>query len=126
MENLNNPDQQRVDQNSGGPLEGLSPQSVNMPGNDVNEENAIYSEFGLDGRPDVMNPGDEEASDTILYTDNAVATDMTDMVSETSLDNSDLPAEFYNDVANVSEAKLEAEMDMLDDEAADDSKAELE
>ncbi len=120
MENLNNPDQQRVDQNSGGPQEGLSPQRVNMPANDVNEENAIYDELGLDGRPDVMNPGDEEATDTILYTDNAVATDMTDMVSETSLDNSNLPAEFYNDIDNVSEAKLEAEMDMLDDEAGDD------
>lgn len=114
MENLTNPDQQRVDQNSGGPLEGLSPQSVNMPGNDVNEENAIYGEFGLDGKPDVMNPGDEEATDTILYTDNAVATDMTDMVSDTALDDSDLPAELYNDLDNVNEAKLEAEMDMLD------------
>lgn len=116
MENVNNPDQQRVDQNSGGPLEGLSPQSVNMPGNDVNEESAIYSEFGFNGKPDAINPGDEEASDTILYTDNAVATDMTDMVSDNTPDNSDLPAEFYDDVDNVSEAKLEAEMDMLDDE----------
>ena len=116
MENLNNPDQQRVDQQSGGPLEGLSPQHVNMPGNDDDEDNAIYSELGLDGRPDTMNPGDEEASDTILYTDNAVATDMTDMVADSNVDDSDLPAEFYNDIDNVSEAKLEAQMDMLDDE----------
>lgn len=120
MENLNNSDQQLNEQNTGGPLEGMSPQFNNMPGNDVNEENAVYAEFGLDGQPDVMNPGDEEASDTILYTDNAVATDMTDMVAETETDDT-LPAEFYNDPDNVSEARMEAEMDMLGDEEGGES-----
>lgn len=123
MENLNNSDQQLNEQNTGGPLEGMSPQFNNMPGNDVNEENAVYAEFGLDGQPDVMNPGDEEASDTILYTDNAVATDMTDMVAETETDDT-LPAEFYNDPDNVSEAHMEAEMDMLGDEEGGESEAD--
>lgn len=123
MENLNNSGQQPVDQNTGGPLEGMSPQFTNMPGNDVNEENAVYAELGLDGQPDVMNPGDEEASDTILYTDNAVATDMTDMVAETATDDT-LPAEFYNDLDNVSEARMDAEMDQLGDDENTDSEAD--
>ena len=127
MENISNTGQQMAEQNSGGPLEGMSPQFTNMPGNDVNEESAIYAEFGLDGQPDVMNPGDEEASDTILYTDNAVATDMTDMVAETATDDT-LPPEFYNDLDNVSEARLEAHMYILGDEegdSEDDRNAEL-
>lgn len=97
---LNIPDQQRGD----------------MPGDDVNGGSAIYAEFGLDGQPDNMNPGSEEASDTILYTDNAVATDMTDMVSEKSSYDSDLPADLYNDLDNVDEAQMQAEVDQLADE----------
>ncbi len=75
MENQNNPMQQRVDEQTGGPLEGMSPQQVNMPTNEEEQESTIYAEFGLDGQPDVMNPGDEEATDTLLYTDNSVAQD---------------------------------------------------
>lgn len=91
-------------------------QSGDMPGNDVNGESAIYAEFGFDGQPDNMNPGTDEASDTILYTDNAVATDMTEMVSERASYDSDLPADLYNDLDNVDEAKMQAEVDQLADE----------
>lgn len=95
-------------------------QSGDMPGNDVNGESAIYAEFGFDGQPDNMNPGDDEASDTILYTDNAVASDMTNMVSEKASYDSDLPADLYNDLDNVDEAKMQAEVDQL----ADDEESE--
>lgn len=88
-------------------------QSGDMPGNDVNSEPAIYAEFGFDGQPDNMNPGTEEASDTILYTDNAVASGMTDMVSETAGYDTDLPADLPNDLENVDEAKMQAEIDQL-------------
>ncbi len=91
-------------------------QSGDMPGNDVNGESAIYAEFGFDGQPDNMNHGSDEASDTILYTDNAVASDMTDMVSETASYDSDLPADLYNDLDNVNEAQMQAEVDKLADE----------
>jgi hypothetical protein len=67
-----------------------------------------------------MNHGSDEASDTILYTDNAVATDMTDMVSEKVSYDSDLPADLYNDLDNVDEAKMQAEVDQLADEEGDE------
>ena len=101
---LNLPDQQRGD----------------MPGDDVNGDSAIYADLGLDGQPDNMNPGTEEASDTILYTDNAVASDMTNMVSEKASYDSDLPADLYNDLDNVDEAKMQAEVDQLSDEEGND------
>jgi hypothetical protein len=49
--------------------------------NDENENPAIYANLGISGGPDNMNPGDEEASDTILYTDNQVARKATEAVS---------------------------------------------
>lgn len=102
MENANNSAQQRVDQNTGGPLEGMSPQFTNLPGEDVNEDPAVYADLGLErGGPDVMNPGDEEASDTILYTDNAIAMDATDAVSDDPDLDANLPADYYNDLDNL-------------------------
>lgn len=81
MENTNNSGQQRVDQNTGGPLEGMSPQNTNMPENDNEMDAVIYTGLGVDNQPDNMNPGDEEASDTLLYTDTATARNATDNVS---------------------------------------------
>lgn len=81
MENTNNSDQQRVDQNSGGPLEGMSPQHNNMPLNDNEEEAVVYTGLGVNNHPDIMNQGDEEASDTLLYTDTATARHATDEMS---------------------------------------------
>lgn len=81
MENTNNSDQQRVDQNSGGPLEGMSPQNTNMPENNSEEDVVSYAGLGVNNQPDIMNPGDEEATDTLLYTDTATARHATDEVS---------------------------------------------
>ena len=81
MENTNNSDQQRVDQNTGGPLEGMSPQNTNMPENDEDMDSVVYAGLGVNSQPDSMNPGGEEASDTLLYTDTATARHATDEVS---------------------------------------------
>ncbi|WP_019988944.1 hypothetical protein [Rudanella lutea] len=105
---------QQVDQNTGGPLEGMSPQFTNMPGNDVNEDPAVYAELGLDGVPDNMNPGDEEASDTILYTDNMTARNATENVSN------DLGDELTEE-----ELLLDEEMDRLNDTDVDADPNEL-
>ncbi|KAB7732230.1 hypothetical protein F5984_08495 [Rudanella paleaurantiibacter] len=104
----------QVDQNTGGPLEGMSPQFTNMPDNDVNEDPAVYAELGLDGVPDNMNPGDEEASDTILYTDNMTARNATENVS------SDLDGDLKED-----ELLLDEEMDRLNDTDVDADPNEL-
>jgi hypothetical protein len=95
-------------------------QSGDMPGNDVDGESAIYAEFNFSGQPDDINHGSDEPTDTILYTDNAVASDMTEMVSEKSPYDSDLPADLYNDLDNVDEAKMQAEVDQLADEEGSD------
>lgn len=70
--------------------------------NTENEDPAIYANLGIGGHPDNMNPGSEEASDTILYTDNMTARNATDNVSN-SLDD-ELPEE---------ERFLDEEMDRL-------------
>ncbi len=114
MENNNNFDQQRIDQNTGEPLEGLSPQFANMPGNDVSKDPAIYADLGISGQPDNMNPGSEEASDTILYTDNMTARNATDNVSN-SIDD-ELPEE---------ELLLDEKMDRLNDTDVDMDPDEL-
>lgn len=72
--------------------------------NTENEDPAIYANLGIGGHPDNMNPGSEEASDTILYTDNMTARNATDNVSN-SLDD-ELPEE---------ERFLDEEMDRLND-----------
>lgn len=80
MENTNNSNQQ-VDQNTGGPLEGMSPQNTNMPEDNDEMDSIVYAGLGVNNQPDVMNPGNEEASDTLLYTDTATARHATDGVS---------------------------------------------
>ena len=95
MENMNNSDQQRVDENSGGPLEGMSPQNVNPPANNEEDDAVVYAGLGVNNNPDVMNPGDEEASDTLLYTDTATARHATDEIS-----NDAEPDEFVADLAD--------------------------
>ncbi|GAB3023804.1 hypothetical protein [Spirosoma pulveris] len=102
MENTNNSDQQRVDENSGGPLEGMSPRHNNMPENDTEDDAVVYAGLGVNNDPDIMNPGDEEASDTLLYTDTATARHATDELS-----NDAEPDEFIDD---------ETDADMSDDD----------
>ncbi|WP_338871259.1 hypothetical protein WBJ53_24925 [Spirosoma sp. SC4-14] len=99
MENTNNSDRQRVDQNTGGPLEGMSPQHNNMPDNNEEEDAVVYAGLGVRNRPDILNPGDEEASDTLLYTDNATARHATDEVSNGE-DMDDLPADLLEDISD--------------------------
>lgn len=113
MESTNNPDQQRVDQNSGGPLGGLSPRNTNMPLNDSEEEAVIYTGLGVNNHPDVMNPGNEEASDTLLFTDTATARHATDEVS-----NDAEPDEFTDELeeADLSDDEIEEQIAELAEE----------
>ena len=113
MENNNNSDQQRVDQNSGGPLEGMSPQNTNMPEDNDEMDSVVYAGLGVNNQPDVMNPGDEEASDTLLYTDTATARHATDGVSNDE-DLDDLPADLLDE--DLSDDELDDEITQLAEE----------
>ena len=110
MENANNSDQQRVDQNSGGPLEGMSPRNTNMPEDNDEMDSVVYAGLGVNNQPDVMNPGDEEASDTLLYTDTATARHATDGVSNDE-DMDDMPADLLS--GDLSDDELDEEITEL-------------
>lgn len=122
MENTNNSDQQRVDQNTGGPLEGMSPQFTNVPDNDVNEDPAIYADLGIGGVPDNMNPGSEEASDTILYTDNMTARNATGNVSNGIDDDQLLDDALLTDeeMDRLNDSDVDADPDELREEREND------
>lgn len=114
MENTNNSDQQPVDQQTGGPLEGLSPRNnagqeelaKNASGDP--EDSAIYAGLGLNsGSTDEWNPASEEAADSILYTDTTTAQHAFDNVSN-DVDYDKLPTD---------EALSEDEIDRISDEA---------
>ena len=113
MENINNDNsgQQRVDENSGGSLEGMSPQNNNMPQNNDEQESAVYAGLGVNNEPDIMNPGNEEATDTLLYTDTATARHAT---AERS--NDEEPDEFTDELL---------EQDDLTDDEIDEQIIEL-
>ena len=112
MENTNNSDQQRIDQ-TGGPLEGMSPQNTNMPLNDNEEDSVVYAGLGVNNEPDIMNQGDDEASDTLLYTDTATARHATDQLS-----NDEEFDEFTNDLADsdLSDDDIDEEITELAEE----------
>ena len=112
MENTNNSDKQRVDENSGGPLEGISPQNVNMPENDDEEDVVAYAGLGVNNEPDVRNPGDQEATDTLLYTDTITARHATDEVPN-SENMDDLSQDLLDD---LSDDRLDDEITELADE----------
>ncbi|MCK8493238.1 MULTISPECIES: hypothetical protein [Spirosoma] len=112
MENNNNSSQQPVDQNSGGPLEGMSPQHTNMPANNDEEDAIVYAGLGVNNEPDIMNPGDEEASDTLLYTDTITAMHATDEVRN-SEDLDALPDDLLED---ISDDELDNEISELAEE----------
>ncbi len=104
---------QPVDENTGGPLEGMSPQNTNMPENNTEEDAIAYAGLGVNNQPDIMNPGDEEASDTLLYTDTATARHATDGVSNNE-DLDDLPTDLLDD--ELSDDELDDEITELAEE----------
>ena len=77
MENTN---QQSPDQSAGNSTKGLSPQHNGMPANE-GDDAVVYAGLGVNNEPDVINPGDEEGTDTLLFTDTATARHATDAVS---------------------------------------------
>lgn len=81
MKNTNNSDQQQADEDSGGPLGDTSSRYNNLPDNDTEQNAVVYAGLGVNNEPDIMNPGDQEASDTLLFTDTATARHATDQVS---------------------------------------------
>ena len=89
MENTTNADQQSPDQTLGNSVKGLSPQHNNLPENDEDDDAVVYAGLGVNNQPDIMNPGEEEASDTLLYTDTATARHATNELS-----NDEEPDEF--------------------------------
>lgn len=95
MENTDNADMQSPNQAIGNSMKGVSPQHNDLPPNDESDDTAIYTGLGVNNQPDIMNPGDEEASDTVLHTDTATARHATDAVSNDAEDD-----EFMNDFAN--------------------------
>ncbi|GAB4022472.1 hypothetical protein [Spirosoma koreense] len=113
MENINNSDQQPVEQNSGGPLEGMSPQHTNMPLNNDEQDDVVYAGLGVNNRPDIMNPGDDEAADTLLYTDSTTARHATDEVS-----NDEEFDEFTDELddADLSDDDIDEEIAELEEE----------
>ena len=66
--------------NQNQPRETMSRQDVNMPANDERADD-VYAGLGVNNEPDIMNPGSEEATDTVLHTDTITAQHATDAVS---------------------------------------------
>ena len=112
MENINNSNQQPADQ-TGGPQEGMSPQHTNMPLNDDEQDAVVYAGLGVNNQPDVMNPGDDEATDTLLYTDTSTARHATDGIS-----NDAEPDEFTDELidADLSDDEIDEEITELAEE----------
>ena len=78
MENTN---QQSPDQGAGNSTKGLSPQHNDISANDSSDDSVVYAGLGVNNEPDVINPGDEEGTDTLLFTDTATARHATNAVS---------------------------------------------
>jgi hypothetical protein len=112
MENTSSSGQQQVDQNTGGPLEGMSPQNTNMPENDNEQDAVVYAGLGVNNEPDVMNQGSDEAADTLLYTDTATARHATDELS-----NDAEPDEFIDSIdENLSDDDIDEQIIELAEE----------
>jgi hypothetical protein len=77
MENTN---QQSPDQSAGNSTKGLSPQHNDIAANE-GDDAVVYAGLGVNNEPDVRNPGDEEGTDTLLFTDTATARHATNAVS---------------------------------------------
>ena len=82
----------------------------------------MYADLGIDGQPDNMNPGDNEAADTMLYTDNQVARFATENVANNeTIDN--LPEAMLADEDSIiNEDDVLNNPDELADERNNDGK----
>ncbi len=117
MDTQNNPNQPRTNRSSDVSSDDIARQSSGLLANDPDSEDVIYADLGIQGQPDVMNPGDDEATDTMLYTDNQVARfatenvasdDTIDSLPETMLDDEDSIAnedDVYNDPDELAEER---------------------
>lgn len=79
---------------------------ANTDENDSQDESIVYANLGINGQPDEMNRGNDEATDTLLYTDNSTARNAT-----VGLPNDDL-----GDMDNLSEDELDREISDLAEE----------
>ena len=106
--------QQPVDEQSGGPLSGMSEQNVNMPENDNEMDSVIYADLGMDGQTDSMNRGSDEATDTLLYTDNSTARNVTEGLPNDE-DMDDMPTDLLG--GDLLDDELDPEItDLAEDE----------
>jgi len=96
----------------------MSPQNTNMPENDDELGAVVYAGLGVNNQPDNMNPGDEEASDTLLYTDTATARNATDGVSNDEGVDDLLPDNLLD--SNLSADELDKEIVELADSVRND------
>ena len=90
--------------------------------NDPDSEDVIYADLGINGQPNNMNPGNDEATDTMLYTDNQVARFATENVASEETIN-DLPEAMLADEDSVTnEDDIYDDPDELADERDNDGK----
>ncbi len=89
---------------------------MNMPENDNEMDSVIYADLGLDGQTDSMNRGSDEATDTLLYTDNSTARNVTNGLPNDE-DMDDMPADLLQE--DLSDDELDREIsDLTEDEDA--------
>jgi hypothetical protein len=99
-------------------LDNQDPQYTEIMPNRAEDDLRAYAGLGVNNDPDSMNPGDEEASDTLLYTDTATARHATDEVPNGEDDA--LPENLLN--ADLTDDDLDREItELADDETAGQS-----
>ncbi len=100
MDKHNNPSQPRTDRDSDASSDDIALQNSGLLANNPDSEKVIYADLGIGGQPDSMNPGDDEAADTMLYTDNQVARFATENVASDETIN-DLPEAMLDDEDSI-------------------------
>ncbi|MBC8154228.1 MAG: hypothetical protein H7Z72_15100 [Bacteroidetes bacterium] len=107
---------QSDDDEMGGSRSDMPEPNVDMPDNDDEMTSVIYADLGIDGQPDSMNPGSDEATDTLLYTDNSTARNATNNLPNDEGMN-DLPGDLL--ITDLSDEELDREIgDLTTDEEA--------
>lgn len=94
-----------------------NPQPTDLPTESLENrpdmENTVYAGLGVNNEPDVLNPGNDEATDTVLHTDTATARHATDEVSN-SEDMDELPTYLTN--SDLSDDELDEQITELAEE----------